>query len=288
MLASTTLLLGAAGGADEAVSVGGQWVATVLTCALAVAAIVYVAQTCLRERIVWPALLLVSGGLTVLMEPLFDHLYGLVFRREGQWHLYTTFDSPQPVWVPAAYIAFYGGATVLIARALARRPQMRTVWTAYGAIAAMALIAEITYISVLHVYGYPGEQPFKVLGYPLFLGFTNAMCTVVVGIAAYRLVPLLRGRDQAYLVTLIPGVFAMGLFGSGILYLSVRNSAAASSTPLLYVAALTVPAVIAWTIYQLGTHFVAGQTPRDPSLRPDRSIPGGVAGAHLVEHQPQH
>ncbi|WP_185091154.1 hypothetical protein [Gordonia oryzae] len=258
-----------------AVSPTGQWIATILTYALALAALAYVIRICVRERIIWPFLLLASGGLACLMEPLFDHLYGLVFYRDGQWHLYTTFGSAQPIWVPAAYIAFYGGASVIIARTLARRPSMRTVWTMYASIAAMALIAEVTYISVLSVYGYPDEQPFKVLGYPLFLAFTNAMSAVVSGIIAYRLVPLLSGVGQAYLIPLVPTGFAAGLFGGGILYLSVRHSGDSPPMVALALAALTVVGAIAWTIGVLGTHLVAGQLPRDPSLRP---APAPVAG----------
>ena len=123
------------------VSEVGQWLATGLTFALALAAICFVARICIREKIIWPAILTVSGGLAALMEPLFDHLYGLVFPRGGQWHLYTTFGSAQPVWVPAAYVAFYGGASVIIARTIARYPSMRTVWRMYFAVVAMALIA---------------------------------------------------------------------------------------------------------------------------------------------------
>ncbi|MDS1114797.1 hypothetical protein RD149_13570 [Gordonia westfalica] len=254
-------------GIDSPVSEVGQWLATGLTFALALAAIAYVVRICVRDRIVWPAILLASGGLTCLMEPLFDHLYGLWFYEEGQWHLYTTFGSNQPIWVPAAYIAFYGGATVLISRTLARRPQMRTVWSLYSSIVAMAVIAEITYISILEVYCYQDRQPFVVLGYPIFLGFTNAMSAVVSGIVAYRLVPLLRGAAQLYLITLVPGAFAMGLFGTGILYLSVRHSENPSMI-LVSLAALTVAGGIAWTIRMLGRHLVDGQNPVDPALRP--------------------
>jgi hypothetical protein len=265
-------------GVDQPVNEVGQWFATGLTYGLAIAAIIFVVRICLRERIAWPAILTVSGGLTCLMEPLFDHLYGLWFYHENQWHLYTTFGSSQPVWVPAAYVAFYGGATVIIARTLARHPQMSTVWAMYASIAAMALVAEITYISILHVYCYQDSQPFVVFGYPVFLGFTNAMSAVVSGIVAYRLVPLLRGAAQLYLLMLVPSAFAMGLFGGGILYLSVRHSVDDPNMVAVYFAALTVVGAIAWTISMLGKHLVAGQPVRDPDLRTvaghDRTRPG--------------
>jgi hypothetical protein len=244
-------------GIDQPVSELGQIVGTFLTFGLALIAVTYVVALWRRERITWPFFLLVSGGLTCLMEPLYDHLYGLWFYEQDQWNLYTTHGSAQPVWVPAAYVAFYGGASVFVARTLARRPDMRTVWSMYGAIAVMALLAEITYVSVLDLYSYQDDQPFEVLGYPLFLAFTNAMSAVVSGILAFRLAPMLpRARDQVAMLGLVPGAFAFGLFGTGILYLSVRHGSQDPSMVLVYLAALTVPLAIASTIRLLGICLV--------------------------------
>lgn len=266
----------ATAGIDGPVSATGQWIATVLTFTLALVALVSVARIWHRERVAWPIVVLISGTTTCLMEPLFDHLYGLWFREQGQWHLYTTFGSHQPVWVPAAYVAFYGGATVFIARALARRPAMRTVWAMYAAIVVMAIAAEMTYVSVLHVYEYRDAQPFVVLGYPIFLGFTNAMSALVSGIIVYRLAPMLRGAAVLYLVPLIPMAFAAGLFGSGILYLSVRHSVDHPPMVWTYVTALTVVGGIASTVALLGKLLVV------PPL------PGGGVPHYAATHRESH
>jgi hypothetical protein len=242
---------------DVPVNAAGQWVATVLTFGLAAAALTWVAIISRRERIAWPWFVLISGTLTCLMEPLFDHLYGLRFLAKGQWHLYTTFGCPQPIWVPAAYLAFYGGATVFIARRLIRRPAKRTVWSMYGAIVVMSIAAEMTYVSVLGVYLYQDNQPFVVLGYPIFLGFTNATSTVVSGILVFRLRALLSTAAQAYLIPIVPMAFAAGLFGCGILYLSVRHSVDRPPMLLVHLAALTVVAGIASTVALLGRLLVA-------------------------------
>lgn len=253
-----------------AVNAAGQWVATLLTFGLAACVVVWVALVCRRDRIVWPVFVLASGTLTCLMEPLFDRLYGLWFVEEGQWHLYTTFGSHQPIWVPAAYLAFYGGATVFIARAIARRPTMSTVWKMYGLIVVMAITAEMTYVSVLGVYQYQDNQPFVVLGYPIFLGFTNAMSALVGGIVVYRLAPLLTGAAHLYLVPVVPMAFAAGLFGSGILYLSVRHSVDDPPMLLVHLAALTVVGGIASTVALLGRLLVAA--PQPDSLHPESSL----------------
>lgn len=244
-------------GIDTPVWPTGQLLATALTFGLAILVLIWVARLCRREKIVWPLFVLTSGTLTCLMEPLFDHLYGLWFREQGQWHLYTTFGSHQPIWVPAAYLTFYGGATVYIARTIAKRPTMRTVWTMYAFIVVMAVAAEMTYVSVLKVYEYQDSQPFVVLGYPLFLGFTNAMSALVSGIVIYRLVPRLNGFAFLYLIPVVPMAFAAGLFGSGILYLSVRHSVEHPPMVLVHLAALTVVAGIGSTVGLVGRLLVA-------------------------------
>lgn len=245
-------------GLDAPVDALGQWIATGMTFGLAAFAITWVLTICVRERITWPLFILVSGTLTCLMEPLFDHLYGLWFFEQGQWHLYTTFGSAQPIWVPPAYTAFYGGATVFVARAIARQPTMRTVWRMYGAIVAMAIIAEMMYVSVLKVYSYQDSQPFVVFGYPIFLGFTNAMSALVSGIVVYRLAPLLKTpAQQLALIPLVPSLFAAGLLGTGILYLSVRHGMDDPPMLLVHLAALTVVGGIAGTVRLLGKMLVA-------------------------------
>jgi hypothetical protein len=258
-------------GIDQPVNEVGQLISTVLTGGLAVAALVYCVVIWRREGTVWQFFLLVSGGITCLMEPLYDHLYGLWFFEEGQWHLYTTFGSNQPVWVPAAYLAFYGGASVFVARWMMRRPTMRNVWIMYGAIAVMSLTAEIIYVTFLKVYAYQDSQPFVVGGYPTFLAFTNAMSALIGGLIAFGLVPVLRRPiDQAALITVVPSAFAMGLFGIGILYLSVRHGMENPPMWLVHLAALTVVGGIALTVRTLGlvtttayaaTHATANVSP---------------------------
>jgi len=246
-------------GTDSPVNEVGQWLATGLTWGLALFVLAWIVFLCRRERTIWPLCIAVSGTLACLMEPLFDHLYGLWFKEEGQWHLYTTFGSSQPVWLPSAYLAFYGGATVFVARYLARRPSMRSVWQMYGFIVVMSIVAEMTYVSILGVYEYQDSQPFVVLGYPIFLAFTNAMSALVSGILVYRLVPLLKGWGYLSLIPLVPMVFAAGLFGTGILYLSVRHGIDNPPMLLVHVAALTVVGGIASTVALLGKLLVKPQ-----------------------------
>jgi hypothetical protein len=87
------------------------------------------------------------------------------------------------------------------------------------------------------------------------------MSALVSGIIIYRLAPRLRGIAYLYLIPLVPMAFAAGLFGSGILYLSVRHSVDNPPMLLVHLAALTVVGGIASTVGLLGRVLVEPKVP---------------------------
>lgn len=91
------------------------------------------------------------------------------------------------------------------------------------------------------VYEYQGDQPWKVLGYPLFLGFVNSMSAFIGGVLFWKLIPLVRGGWRLGLVMVTPVAFAMEAFGGGAIYLALRHGSADPSMLVLHIAALTVP-----------------------------------------------
>ena len=198
------------------------------------------------------------------MEPLFDHPTVWCSPRRTVASVHRP-SAAQPIWVPAAYVAFYGGASSSSPAPSHRFPTMRTVWRLYFGIVAMSVVAEIIYISAMDVYIYPGDHPFKFLGYPLFLGFTQCHVGRDQWNHRPRLVPAAARSVAAHLLLLVPSCFAYGLFGSGIIYLSIRTSSDNPPMWALYLGALISCRRDRWTIAMLGKHLVVGQPPRDPS-----------------------
>lgn len=221
-------------GVDGPVSEIGQLVATVLTLAAAVVVVALVVRVCLRRRDWMPAAVLAGGGLTFLLEPMFDHLYGLWFQSVGQWPLFTVYGMHLPLWLPAAYIAYYGGGAVFVWEKLRSGWVARDVVRFYAAMVGLAVVAEVSYIKIFEVYNYQDNQPFVVLGYPLFLAFVNSVSPVVAGVLAYRIAPLLRAGWKASVAYLVPLCFAMDAFGGGFLYLAVRHSVETPNPVLLW------------------------------------------------------
>lgn len=268
---------------DSAVNDAGQVVSVVLTFALAAVVLVYVIRVTREERSPWPVALLAAGTLTCLLEPMFDHLYGLWFPTDGQWTLFTAYGVSEPIWLVPAYFAIYGGGAVMIMRSLRATPTRAQIWRLYGVMVGVALVAEIAYVQLMGVYEYQDDQPWVVLGYPIFLAFVNSMSALIAGILAWRLVPLLRSWSQLALVALTPLAFAAEAFGGGVIYLALRHGSEDPSMLLLHVAALTVPLGTLCTVRLLT--LLVPDDPADPPSGPrsgvvapvERRVPAGVA-----------
>lgn len=230
-------------GVDSAV-VGdtAQLLATLLTSAIAVAAVLATIALCRRQRISWPLLVLVSGGATFLLEPLFDHLYGLWFFTENQWTAIETYGIHIPIWLPIVYVPYYGAWTVWLVGRFSRGATMREVANLFLASVALAALAETLYIQVFDLYVYQDSQPFHVADYPVWVAFVNGVPPFLAAIVYVRLVPLLRGWAQVALLGVVPVCFAADSFGSGWLYLAARHSGEDPPMALLTILALVAVA----------------------------------------------
>jgi hypothetical protein len=205
---------------------------------VAVAAVLAVLVLCRRERITWPILVLISGGATFLLEPLFDHLYGLWFFADGQWTAIETYGIHVPIWLPIVYVPYYGAWTVWLVRRWNRGATMGDVAKLFVASVTLAALAETFYIQVFDLYVYQDSQPFHVADYPVWVAFVNGVPPFLASIVYVRLVPLLRGWASLALVAVVPVCFAADSFGSGWLYLAARHSSEDPSMPLLSILAL--------------------------------------------------
>ena len=229
-------------GIDHAVDDTSQLIATVLTCAVTLVSVALVLRLCLRERISWPLLVLVSGVATFLCEPLFDHLYGLWFFSDGQWQAVETYGIHVPIWLPIIYVSYYGAWTVWLVRRFQRGATMRQVATLFLASAALAGLAETLYIQVFDLYVYQDHQPLAVADYPVWAAVVNGIPPFLAAIIYVRLVPLLRGWENLALLFVVPVSFTAE-FGCGWLYLAARHGSEDPSMLLLSFLALLTAAL---------------------------------------------
>jgi hypothetical protein len=238
-----------------------QLLATILTSAITLAAVVAVVAFCRRQRVTWPLLVLVSGGATFLLEPLFDHLYGLWFWTENQWTVITTYGISIPVWLPIVYVTYYGAWTVWLRQRFERGATMREVATLFLASVAIATAFEQLYIQVFELYVYRTNQPIHVADYPEWVAFVNGVPPFLAALVYVRLVPALRGWAQLALLGVVPVCFAADSFGSGWLYLAARHSGEHPSMAILTVLALLTVVLCFGLVMTAARLALSGRTP---------------------------
>jgi hypothetical protein len=229
-------------GIDRAVGHTDQLLATLITSGVAVAAVLATLLFCRRHRVVWPILVLISGGLTFLCEPFFDHLYGLWFFTRGQWNLVTTYGIHVPVWLAIVYVPYYGAWTVWLERRFERGATIADIAKLFVASIFLATLAEQLYIQVFSLYNYQDSQPFYVAHYPVWVAVVNGVPPFLAAIVYVRLIPLLRGWSQLAHVFVVPICFCTSSFGPAWLYLAARHGSEYPSMVLLSILALLTTA----------------------------------------------
>jgi len=237
---------------DQVVPQMGQMIGLGITIAVTTAALIAAFLFCWRNKLWWPLLVIISGGMTFLLEPMYDHFYGLWFFEQGQWTAVTTFGIHVPIWLPIIYVAYYGCGTLWYWSRLNRGANMRVLMTYFAAEVVLAGLAEQFYINVVGLYNYQDMQPFTVLNYPIFVAIINGVPPTLAGIMLFKLEPVLKGWEKLALLFLVPVAFAANTFGGGWLYLAARH--AENPSPVL----IHITAIIA-TCCSIGVIWAAGR-----------------------------
>jgi hypothetical protein len=248
-------------GVDAPVNQTAQLVATLITIAVALVTTALTIVLCRKERIWWPLIVLAGGTFTCVLEPLYDHLYGLWFLTEGQWNAFVAYGIHIPVWLPIIYLAYYGPGALLVWYRLHRGATMRDAMTHFGISVLGAGVAEMFYINAVGLYNYQDHQPLFVLNYPIFVAVVNGVPPMLAGIMYYKLVPVLRGWSKGLLFFVIPFAFAGNAFGNGWLYLAYRHSGPDPSMVALTLLALLATGLSVAVIYAAALMAGIGRTP---------------------------
>lgn len=254
-------------GVDAPVDQTAQLVGTMITATIAVVAVLATIALCRRERIAWPLLVLISGTATCLLEPLYDHLYGLWFFVEGQWNAFVTYGIHIPIWLPMIYVAYYGACTMFFWYRLHRGATMRDVAVHFTISVILAGLAEQFYINGVALYNYQDDQPLYVFNYPVFVAVINGVPPMLAGIIYYRLEPMLAGWSRLLLLGVVPFCFAANSFGSGFLYLAYRHSGENPSMIGLTILALTAVAGSIGVIFTAARLAGVGRRRMDDHVR---------------------
>ncbi len=243
-----------------------QLIAVFITSAVAIAAVAAVVIWARRRQIWWPYLVMITGGLTCFMEPMFDHLFGLWFFHEGQWTAFETYGISVPVWLPIVYVAYYGCWTIFLINRWSKGATPQDVVKLYLGSVALAALAEIFYINMVGLYDYQDSQPFLVAGYPPWIAFVNGVPPFLASLVFFKLLPLLRGWEHVAIFAVTPMCFAVDSFGGASLYLAARHATEDPNMWLLRVLAI-VTVFGSYELIKLSARLTLGSLP--PTASPD-------------------
>lgn len=161
----------------------------------------------LRMRSPLLLLILLGGTLSCMIEPIVDHVGGVWWPQYGAEHVFRAFNVAIPVWVVAAWGLYVGALATLLYRKMAAGITVKQLWVAYFAIWGFSLLLELPGLH-LGLYRYYADQPFNVLGFPLWWAMTNVSILVIAAaiLTGYR--EFFTGVKMLLVVPLMPMVSA--------------------------------------------------------------------------------
>lgn len=148
---------------------------------LAAAGVAYVALQAWRSRQWFPIHVCIGGALSCLYEPLGDLLAHVTYHEAGQVTLRTAFGFHVPLWILPTYLVSFGVPIVLLGNLLAGGRVSLAKWMAFFAVALVGGWGfEVPMLMMGAIEYYGDNQPLKILGFPVWMGFVNNATLFVV------------------------------------------------------------------------------------------------------------
>jgi hypothetical protein len=168
-----------------------------------------------RQRTPFYALIILAAAFGGLFEPLYDEGLMLYFYSIGQWTLYTSFDTPQPVWTLSGYATLYGANAIFICNRIHKGMRSADLYT-WAAITFLGSCVFEMYGINGGAYEYYGPHVLRVFEYPLVIGLLETAQVICFSFVAAELRRRTTGSAPLLaLFVLFPCVFYFVNFGAG-------------------------------------------------------------------------
>ena len=188
------------------------------------ATIMFVAAAVYWRRSGSPVYLLgmLGGLIAALNEPIADVLVMCYHAQIGQWKVFSAFGRDIPVWAVGCYPVYFGGLSLLVYTLLRRGVTYRTYWMGVGVV-VLGNVAFEWPVLAAHMYLYYGDQPYRILGFPVLLGVLNALGAVLGATTLAHLADWLTG-PRRLLILAIPSLTMMASYGVVLPHILTLNS----------------------------------------------------------------
>lgn len=239
---------------DFSVSLSAEIAFFLIAGALAVVvALPWAIRAAVRSRNYVPLIVLASGLICSLLEPMLD-LLGHLHWANNLIPAFTNFGITVPLLIPPCYMAFLGLEAYFCYFVIRNGAHARHFVMLLGMGIVTDAVMETAGIN-LGTYVYYGVQPFSFLNFPYWWGFINGGSFVTIGAILAFAVPRLKGAQKLWLLLVAPFGMMVAYFGVGWVHILVHNSTL--PTPVRWVAAAIMMAMMVGWMFVL--HRLVGR-----------------------------
>lgn len=157
-----------------------------------------------------PLLVIASGFLTSLSEPMLDMLGHLRWANNLPT-AFSNFGIDVPWLIPPCYAAFLGLEAYFCYYMLTKGVTVVQCYMVFAVGGLSDAIMETVGLN-LNIYEYYGLQPYTLLKFPYWWGFVNGVSFFVIGFLHWWLVPKLGGWKKLWVLIMSPAGMMMAYF----------------------------------------------------------------------------
>jgi len=182
-----------------------------------------------RSEMFWMCL----GALAAVgYEPLGDFMVDIVYHPSDALTSISGFGGTIPLWTLFMYVVFWAPGILYLTSQLEAGVTLKR-WLSMFAVAVPITLAFEVPMLALGLYKYYGaQQPIQVLGYPLWMAFSNSAVIFIVSLLVHAAMKTALVREKpAYLVLLVPSI----IIGVGVVTVLPIGLGMSSTTSLVII-----------------------------------------------------
>lgn len=146
----------------------------------------------------------------VMIEPIYDNSLLYWYPEQNSLAFFRGFGRTIPWYVPLGYAWFFGGSAYLVYRVIEAGASAKQIWTLFWVVVGVDWLA-VSICEWLDLSAFYGNQPFHLLGAPLWFSFCDATGGFVLGAALALFMPYLKGPARLWLLLLPSFTYASTL-----------------------------------------------------------------------------
>lgn len=181
-----------------------------------------------------------GAALASFYEPLGDLFAHVAYHEINQINFTAAFGFLTPLWIVPTYVVFFGLSILVLLPILERGVSLRFWMTLFMLSLPGAFLFEVPLLKMGAIQYYGANQPFQILGYPLWMAFANSCTVFVVTTAVYLISKTSLIHRHPFLLAPLMPMLVMGANGGSALPLASAINSSSSVTVVNLMALLSI------------------------------------------------